>query len=150
MRGILSVNEVRDDHIVDAVRMNWEAGLRVHHPEAAVRVATETVEEERPMSKLEQEQVESRSIMVVDATARDLRTLNLYVQENNLEDDLMMQFFRLKGDKFVMILNSLLSVQSWKQDIKPKLIEMFGNERCRFETNELEEQFVKLVGGEAE
>lgn len=177
MRDILTANEAREalsrgafqpmplqierDDTLDSARLNltFGAGLQVQHPSAAVRIVnidTEAREEEQPMplSKAEQEERDSRSVMVVDVTVRDLRTLKIFMRENDLEDDLMMQYFRLKGgektEKYVMILTSMLSVQSWISDIKPKIIELFSKERCRFETGELESRLAELMGGDGE
>jgi hypothetical protein len=85
--------------------------------------------------------------MLVDATERDIRTLSVIAKENRLDEEIMVQSFRLKGDKFVIIINSILSESRWQDLIKPMLIEGFGEARCRFESETLMDMFEELVRG---
>lgn len=91
------------------------------------------------------EQKNSRSIMLVDATARDVNTLAVIAKEQKLDEDIMVFSYRLKGDKFVLLINSILSEKKWQEVIKPMIILGFGEERCRFESDILPKQFDELV-----
>lgn len=84
--------------------------------------------------------------MVVDVTDDDLRMTAQWFRRRNLNEDLMTQFFRLKGGKFVMIINSILSVQRWDEVIKPGLVQLFGQDRCRFESMVPARLFEELLG----
>lgn len=82
----------------------------------------------------ETEMHESRSVMVVDVTEEDIRKAARWFLRKGIEQDIAFQFFRLRGNKFVMIVNSILSVERWDNTIKPEFVRLFGIDRCRFES----------------
>lgn len=84
------------------------------------------------------EKSNSSSLMVTNATERDIRTLNIFEREEGLEGELMHFIYRLIGDKFVMVIHSLNATDEWSRTVLPKLATAFGADRCRYETKVLE------------
>ena len=76
---------------------------------------------------------------MVNACDRDIRTLHMFEREEGLtEGELMYFVYRLVGDKFVLIIFSLNGTTEWRDDVLPKLAGTFGENRCRYESKELE------------
>ncbi|NCC20580.1 hypothetical protein EOM33_06060 [Candidatus Saccharibacteria bacterium] len=84
------------------------------------------------------EKRKSSSLLLTGATERDVRTLRMFIREESLdENDLVVFSYRLLNDKFAMVIFALNDTKEWRNDVLPKLARTFGEERCRYESDEL-------------
>ncbi|NCC11397.1 MAG: hypothetical protein EOM31_13080 [Bacteroidia bacterium] len=84
------------------------------------------------------EKRKSSSLLLTGATNRDVRTLKMFISEESLdENDLVVFSYRLLNDKFAMVIFALNDTKEWRNEVLPKLARTFGEERCRYESDEL-------------